>query len=196
MTSATVRTVGYGINCNNITAETQVAYTAPTAKLVAPPTPSVTLTSSTSTQSVGNSVTLTWNAQNTSACAASGGVGGDTWAGDLPPTGSMQITESTAGANTYGITCTGAPPAAKAQVTVNFTGASSSTTSGGGGGGAMGEMSLLLLSISLLLRQGLRHRRQALWPAYLASKSTFGTPRFFFRYAGAATATNRLAEDC
>jgi hypothetical protein len=161
VTSATVQTVGYGINCNGITAETQVAYTAPTATLVAPPAPAVTLTSNTSTQTVGNSVTLTWNAQNTSGCTASGGVGGDAWTGALPPTGSMQITESSAGANTYGITCTGAPPAAKAQVTVNFAGAPSSSASGGGGGGGMGGVSLLFLSISLLLRQGLRRAAPA-----------------------------------
>jgi hypothetical protein len=72
----------------------------------------------------------------------------------------MQITESSAGADTYMITCTGAPPAATAQASVDFTELSVSGSAGtakSGGGGAMDALTLLLLSLPLVVRlRGLR----------------------------------------
>jgi hypothetical protein len=175
VTSSTAQTVVYGVNCNGVAAETQVAYTAPATAFTATPTPSVTLTSSTSSQTAGSSITLTWSAQNTNACTATGGVAGDAWTGSLPTSGSMQIAESGANSNTYGITCTGAPPAARSQVTVNFTTGGSQagggSSSGGGGGGAFDKPSLLWLSLILLLRPVVLHSRQRRIPAFLHSWS-------------------------
>jgi hypothetical protein len=83
----------------------------------------------------------------------------------FPASGSMQITESNASFNTYGITCTGAPPAAKTQVTVTFTNGSSQRSgdrsNGGGGNGAFDKISLLWLALILLLRPTLLHFRRS-----------------------------------
>jgi len=155
VSSPAAATITYGINCDNGTAQTQVTYTAPGTAPPPAPAPSVTLTSDLSTQTAGKSVKLSWSSGNSSACAASGGVAGDAWSGSLPLSGSMQITEPSSGVDTYVITCTGAPPAAKAQVTVDFSDASGSgpgSTSGGGGGGAIDPLWLLLLSIRPLAR--------------------------------------------
>lgn len=84
----------------------------------------------------------------------------------------MQIAESTAGTNTYGITCTGAPPAAKAQVTVSFTpdspSSGSTRPSGHGGGGALDGLSLLILSLGVLRQLGLPARSASASPDFLA----------------------------
>jgi hypothetical protein len=160
VSAASTGTITYGVNCNNATAQTQVAYTAPSTTLALAPTPAATLTSNSNTQVVGQNVTLTWNSQNSSSCIASGGGGSDGWTGSLALSGSMQITESSAGADTYMITCTGAPPAATAQASVDFTELSVSGSAGtakSGGGGAMDALTLLLLSLPLVVRlRGLR----------------------------------------
>lgn len=155
VSAATTGTITYGINCNNMYAQTQVAYTAPSTTLAPAPTPTATLASNKNTQVVGQSVTLTWNSQNSSSCMASGGGGSDGWAGSLALSGSMQITESNVGTATYMLTCTGAPPAATAQASVDFTEvtvAGSPGTAKSGGGGAINAISLLLLFLLLMQR--------------------------------------------
>jgi hypothetical protein len=49
---------------------------------------------------------LTWNAANATQCTAGGGIAGDGWSGTLPNTGTQDVTETTAGAVTYTLTCT------------------------------------------------------------------------------------------
>jgi len=157
VTSPATGTVTYGINCSNVTAQTQVTYTAPSTAPPPAATPAVTLASSLGTQTTGKSVTLSWSSEHSSSCTASGGVSGDGWSGSLALSGSMQITEPGAGADSYTITCVGAPPAANAQVTVDFSspdtsGSGSASTGGGGGGGAFDPLWLLILSTGPLAR--------------------------------------------
>jgi hypothetical protein len=116
-------------------AQTQVAYTIVSSADPATPVPNVSLSTSQSRLAVGGQVTLNWSSQNAAACTASGGTGSDGWSGSLSAAGQMMVTESASGDYTYAITCSGAPPAASAQVHVEFTSASTAggTKSGGGG---------------------------------------------------------------
>ena len=159
VTSSQASTVTYVVTCGVQTAQTQVTYSAPANAPPPGPDPAVTLKSNATTQAVGKSVTLTWSSQNASACTPSGGSSDDSWTGSLALSGSMEVIESTAGNYTYGITCSGAPPAATANVKVDFTDSSASgstsgstTTSGGGGGGSADPWWLALLSCVLFVQ--------------------------------------------
>jgi hypothetical protein len=154
VTAPSTGTITYGISCNNEYSQTQVAYIAPSTSGVQTPTPAVVLTSSISSQVVGQSVTLSWSAKNSSDCIGSGGDANDGWSGSLGLSGTMQVSETSTGTHTYVITCTGAPPAAVAKATVDFT--TSATSSGGGGGGALGALSLLWMALPLVARMGRR----------------------------------------
>ena len=139
-------------------AQTHVTYTPVSAGAADAPVPGVTLGASSATQSVGNHVALSWSSHNASACTASGGDASDGWAGSLPLSGSMSLTESAAGSFKYAITCTGAPPAATAQAAVTFSAADGSggDDSGGGhssGGGGSLDPLLLATLCGLLLRR-------------------------------------------
>jgi hypothetical protein len=161
VTSHSIGTITYGINCNSGTAQTQVNYTPPSGTLPGGASPSVQLSSSLTTQVAGQSVTLTWTSQRASSCAALGGGTGDGWTGSLPLSGVMHVAENLAGSYTYQIECTGVTPAANAQVTIDFTSASGSASGGsgsGGGGGAIDDVSLILLSL-MSLRKTPRPRR-------------------------------------
>jgi hypothetical protein len=158
VTAPSTGTITYGISCNNAYAQTQVAYIAPSTSGVQTPTPTVVLTSSINSQVAGQSVTLSWSAKNASDCTGSGGDAADGWSGSLGLSGTMQVSETSTGAHTYVIICTGAPPAAVAKATVDFTTsvASSGGGSGGGGGGALGGLSLLWMALPLAARMGRR----------------------------------------
>jgi hypothetical protein len=164
VTSASAATVIYTLSCDFAygpsQAQTQVTYTPVTATGPAAPTPAVTLSASASSQVVGSQVTLNWASLNASACTASGGASGDGWTGSLSLSGTMSITESTAGSFSYGIVCVGAPPAASATAAVNFTDPGV-TVHGSGGGGAL-DLGCVLLLGSVLYR---RARRGATEPS-------------------------------
>jgi hypothetical protein len=158
-TSSVAQTVTYSVLCTEVQgqfqAQAQVTYTAVGAIATSIPTPTVTLTSSAASETVGSEVTLSWNSQNASGCAASGGGSADGWNGALALSGSMAITESSAGTFTYDISCTGAPPAATALATVQFTDVTVTSVGAGksgGGGGALDALGLLPLCL-LVLRQ-------------------------------------------
>jgi hypothetical protein len=151
VTSAASQVVTYSISCtdpqSNVSqAQTQVAYTVVSSADPTTPAPNVSLSTSQASLAVGGQVMLNWSSQNAAACTASGGSGSDGWTGSLSTAGQMMVTESASGDYTYAITCSGAPPAASAQVHVEFTSASTigSTKSGGGG---LGPLSLLFLSL-------------------------------------------------
>lgn len=177
VTSPAAGTIIYGISCNGGTAQTQVTYTPPTGTLPNGTSPVVQLSSSASTQVVGQSVTLTWSSQHASSCTGSGGESGDGWAGSLPLTGAMHITEGDPGSQTYDIECIGATPAAKAEVTIDFTNGSASgsggsgSSGGGGGGGTIDEVMILLLSSTLFLRASCsgRSSRRGHWSSRTSS---------------------------
>jgi lysyl endopeptidase len=161
VTSTSTGSLAYGITCDNGSAQTQVNYTAPSGVLASAPTPSATLSANATTLATGQKATISWISQSATGCLATGGSAGDGWSGTLGPSGTLVLSESVAGSYTYGITCTGAPPAAQAQVTINFStsssgGGSGGGSNGGGGGGGGGEfdfISLLLLAALPLIRK-------------------------------------------
>jgi hypothetical protein len=156
VTSAAAGTIAYSITCTyqqvQSHAQTQVTYMPVGAAQPPAATPVVTLTASASNETVGSDVKLSWSSENASECTASGGASGDGWSGTLPLSGSMSVTESSAGSFAYSLECSGAPPAATAKATVNFTASSSGSSGagaaggGGGGGGALEPIFLLILS--------------------------------------------------
>jgi len=162
VTAVATGIVTYSITCDfgygPAQGQTQVTYTAATAKEPSAPTPQVKLSTDASTQVVGSTVTLSWTSQNASACTASGGASGDGWSGNLALSGNLAVTESSAGSFSYGITCTGAPPAAKANAAVAFTAATVAVTgsSGKGGGGILDLVYLLSLVLAAGRRMHLR----------------------------------------
>jgi hypothetical protein len=112
----------------------------------------VSLSTSQASLAVGGQVTLNWSSQNAASCTASGGSGSDGWSGSLSTAGQVMVTESASGDYAYAITCSGAPPAASAQVHVEFTGASTAGSTKSGGGGGVGPLSLLFLSLLAVRR--------------------------------------------
>jgi hypothetical protein len=73
-----------------------------------PPVPSVTLSASASSAVVGQTVTLTWSAENVTACTASSSPTEGDWSGAVAMTGSRTVSPGVAGAITYSLACTGA----------------------------------------------------------------------------------------
>jgi lysyl endopeptidase len=110
--------------------------------------PTVTLSASAPSQTIGQSVTLSWTSRNASLCTASGGAAGDGWGGEVELSGTKVVTEAQPGTYSYEISCSGSPPAASSRVTVTFN-ASSPTSEPvvdqGGGGGALGGWLVLAL---------------------------------------------------
>jgi plastocyanin len=166
VTSAVAQTVAYSISCTygqyQAQAQTQVTYSAVGAAQPTAPTPAVTLTAGATTETVGTGVKLSWSSMNAASCQASGGASGDGWSGNLALSGSMTINETQAGSFTYGVTCSGVPPAATANATVSFSakssgsgsggsGTSGSTGSGGGGGGTFDWLAIGILALAKAL---------------------------------------------
>jgi hypothetical protein len=154
VTSTTASTITYSITCNfgsgPSQAQTQVTYTPVIATEPAIPIPTATLTVSASSQVVGSPITLKWTSQNANACMATGGASGDGWSGTLLSlSGTMSIKEAAAGTYSYDIICSGAPPAASAKATVDFTNASVTVSGSKGGGGALDPLCLMLLGLSM-----------------------------------------------
>lgn len=164
VTSLSAGSVGYAINCDSGGQSLSVTYTSPGGADPAGPKPSTTLTASRTSQAVGQNVTLTWDSQNADACVGSGGTNGDGWSGSLSLSGTMNVTSASAGSMTYSVTCTGAPPAATADVTVVFSAASSSGGGGGGGGGGGAIDSYQALFLLTLLAMRAHRRRKELAP--------------------------------
>jgi len=98
---------------------------------------------------VGGSTSLTWAAYNVTSCNASG-----SWSGAQQPTGSLTITPSAVGTQSYTLTCTN--PHGSAQHTATLT--VQAATAGGGGGGGLDAATLLAL-IALGCARALKARR-------------------------------------
>jgi hypothetical protein len=108
---------------------------------VAPPVPTVTLTSSTSSVNSGDSVTLTWSSTDASSCSATGG-----WSGTLAASGSQKTSALTAN-STFFLTCTGDGGTSNAvSVQVNIMQPQGSS----GGGGDIPIMDILALALASL----------------------------------------------
>jgi hypothetical protein len=81
--------------------------------------PTVTLSVSAPTATVGQSVTLTWSSTNATACTASDG-----WTGTLATSGTQAVAATAAGTANYTLTCTGPGGSAKNSAAVAVSAAS------------------------------------------------------------------------
>jgi len=147
-------TVSYMLSCIGQAGATPSASSATVQVTFAPP-PTVTISATPNSVSVGQQFTVSWSAVNAASCTASGN---NTWSGALPTSGAETMTLSSAGAYTFVITCSnGAATSVTAQASVTATTRSSPATSGGkGGGGAFGEIELVaLLAVPLLRRRAI-----------------------------------------
>jgi hypothetical protein len=156
VTSSSAGTLTYGLTCGGQMAQVAVTYSTVPASAASALTPTATLTASTATLTVGQSISLTWKSTNADTCSATGGETGDGWTGTLAASGSMTVAESVAGTVTYSVTCAGAPPAAVASTTVTFKDMSAvtvtSSSSKSGGGGSMDLLFLLVLCVPVMRR--------------------------------------------
>lgn len=125
------------------------------------PAPTLTLSSTESSVTSGESFTLSWSSSEMNSCTASGGSSSDGWTGSEVLSGSATVTESTAGTYTYALTCTAGTGAESetveklAEVTVT-----ASPMSGGGGGGHGGGAldEYTIAALGLLTLSWLRRR--------------------------------------
>ena len=116
------------------------------------PTPTVTLSASSTSVTSGGTVNLTWSSQNATSCTASASPGNSAWAGSENPSGGPVATAGISSDTTFSLSCTGGGGTGNASVTVNVAAAASSAGSGHGGGGALDFATLLALVALLALR--------------------------------------------
>jgi hypothetical protein len=114
---------------------------ATAAVTVAVTLPSVTLSATPTSITVGQSVTLTWASDNAATCVASGGQAGDGWAIARSLNGTATVTPNAAGTITYTLTCSSGPKSVQSIARVIAT----SPPKSEGGGGALDPISLLSL---------------------------------------------------
>jgi len=147
---------GYGFVQANVAANN-----VPLADLAVPAAPTLTLASSSIV--VGSSTTLTWSSANNQGCTASG-----SWTGAMDSTGTVAVTPTAVGSDTYTLLCTNKvtgpspPTSVTLTVTTPLVGDGNATVPSSGGGGAVGLATLLgLLAMCLeRTRRSLRLRSQ------------------------------------
>jgi subtilisin family serine protease len=104
------------------------------AALASLPPGAPTITVSPTTVATGSSATLTWSAANVTACTASGN-----WSGAKAPSGTLTLTPTTAGTDTYTLSCSNAHGSTQHSATLTV------AAGGGGGGGGLDALVLLVL---------------------------------------------------
>jgi subtilisin family serine protease len=150
------QTIANGKNPDGSTADNYTSgygfVEAQSALAAMPSAPDVTLTLSPTTVNTGNSATLSWTVTNATSCSASGA-----WTGTQQLSGSMMVTPTATGSDTYNLVCTNANGyTATAQVlTVTSSGG------GGGGGGGGGAVDLASLAALAALAGACRRRRRS-----------------------------------
>ncbi len=70
--------------------------------------PTVAISTSASSATLGQSVTLTWTTTNATSCTASATPSASEWSGSKATSGSQTVTVGSAGANTFSLSCLGA----------------------------------------------------------------------------------------
>ena len=105
------------------------------AALASLPPGAPTITVSPTVVAIGSSATLTWSAANVTACTASGN-----WSGAKASSGMLTLTPTTAGTDTYTLSCSNAHGSAQHSATLTV------AAGGGGGGGGLDALVLLLLA--------------------------------------------------
>ncbi len=125
--------------------------------------PTVTISVSPTSITVGQSATVTWSSTNATACTAS-----SAWTGAQAATGTLQVTPTAAGSLSYALDCTGAGGSAKATAALTVAAAvttssgTTTTASGGGGGGSMNGWMLAVLSALAVTARSARRRQNRL----------------------------------
>lgn len=118
---------------------------------IVPPT-TVSLNTSASSATVGQSFALSWTSARATSCTASGGSGGDGWAGSQPTSSTgTSLTETSPGTYGFVLACTGPGGTATASVSVDVSPAPPPKS--GGGGGATDIATLLVLAVLAALRR-------------------------------------------
>jgi hypothetical protein len=140
-------TAGYGF----VQAD-MAAANVPLADLSVPAAPTLTLAAS--SIATGSSTTLTWSSANNQGCTASG-----SWTGAMASTGTLNVSPTAVGTDTYTLLCTNKiGPSAATSVTLSVTAAAPPPATGGGGGGAM-ELATLLGLLAICLERTRRSLR-------------------------------------
>lgn len=119
-----------------------------------PPPPTVTISVAPTSITLGQSATLTWSSTNATTCTAS-----NAWSGAENANGTLAVTPSATGPQTYTLTCSAAGStgvSASAILTVNAPAAAPATGSSHGGGGSLGIGTVLGLALLLAWRSGKR----------------------------------------
>jgi hypothetical protein len=125
--SQTVTISGAGTNTYTLTCVNAAGLSASNSVSltdVAPAAPSLTL--STSAIDLGQSSTISWSSPNAASCTASG-----SWSGTLGASGSLTLTPTGGGTDTYSLTCSnalGTSPASSVSLTVTAPPAAPSLT--------------------------------------------------------------------
>jgi probable HAF family extracellular repeat protein len=144
------------------------------------PPVTVTLTASPTTITAGQSTMLTWSSGNATGCTATGGGAGDSWAGPKSSTGSLNVTEPSAGVTmtqtlVFGITCTSSQSGLSAESTASVV---ENAPPKSGGGGIDGLTIAFLLGLSciswrrrILLHRGSRAVAQTLAVVVISKES-------------------------
>jgi hypothetical protein len=117
--------------------------------------PTVTISVSPTSITVGQSATVTWSSTNATSCTAS-----SAWTGSQATSGTLTVTPTAAGSQSYALACTGAGGSANgsAALTVNAAATTTGTGTshgGSGGGGAMSGWTLLALAALAWMRRRL-----------------------------------------
>jgi len=116
---------------------------------VPPMPPTVMISATPDSVTLGQSATLSWSSTNAGTCTASGA-----WSGGEPTSGTQSLTPSAAGTDLYTLTCTGVGGSsnASADLTVSAPPSNVVLTGKAGGAGAIGAPTLLGLALLALAR--------------------------------------------
>jgi len=112
VTAGAVGTSVYTLTCNGVSNSVSVPITAPVA------TPTVSIVLSPNSVATGAASTLTWSSTNASACTAGG-----SWSGSRATSGTLTVSQSSAGSYPYTITCTSAGGSATGSTALTVTAA-------------------------------------------------------------------------
>jgi uncharacterized repeat protein (TIGR03803 family) len=130
-----------------------------TTQVAVEPAPTAEIGVDRSPVNVGDTVTLTWSASNTTGCHATGA-----WSGAQPTFGSEQVTSAAPGSYVYTIRCTAILGQQVAVASVTLVVSAPPATGGSGGGGALGLVDLLSGTVVAMRRLGQRRRRVSVRP--------------------------------
>jgi hypothetical protein len=111
LTPPAAGTFVYTFTCNGVAGNAAVVVANPPT-----PAPTVSLSLAPTSVAAGQPATLTWSSTNATSCAASGA-----WAGNQGASGSLVVTQASAGTYTYSLSCAGAGGSANGSVTLGVT---------------------------------------------------------------------------